>query len=114
MICQEFFITHSWFPSLAFPVKHTYITHMDERSFFFLQDVVVVHYPPEVMEKNQILVTARTSLRSMGIEGLHHTPCFKTLLQNLPNIILEQYQAEKVSFCCAPVILLCTNHSVVH
>ena len=68
-----------------------------ELDCFFFQDIVVIHYPPEVMEKNQILATARTSLRSMGIEGLHQTPCFKTLLQNLPNIILEQYQTEKVS-----------------
>ena len=60
------------------------------------KDIIVVHYPPDVMEKNQILARARTSLRSMGIEGLHQTPCFKTWLQNLPNIILEQYQAEKV------------------
>ena len=62
------------------------------------QDVIVVHYPPEVMERNQVLATARTSLRNMGIEGLHQTPCFKTLLQNLPLILLEQYQAEKVGF----------------
>ena len=75
-----------------------YADHGLATCFNRTKDVIVVHYPPDVMEKNQVLARARTSLRNMRIEGLHQTPCFKTLLQNLPNILLEQYQVEKVSF----------------
>ena len=79
-----------------------YADHGLAACFNRTKDVIVVHYPPDVLERNQVLATARTSLRSMGIEGLHQTPCFKTLLQNLPNILLEQYQAEKVGSVCLP------------
>ncbi|KAK3583560.1 hypothetical protein CHS0354_026149 [Potamilus streckersoni] len=60
------------------------------------KDVIVLHYSPEMQNKNQVLATARRSLNSMGIIGLEHAPCFRALLQQMPTILQEQYMYEKV------------------
>lgn len=61
----------------------------------FLQDVVLLSYPQDVHLKQQALCTARASLRTWGL-NLLQAPCFKTFLQSLPSLVLEQYLCEKV------------------
>lgn len=58
------------------------------------KDVILIHYPQEVHLKQQALATSRNSLHHQGL-NLLQVPCFKTFLQSLPSLVLEQYQYEK-------------------
>jgi len=59
------------------------------------QDVVLVEYPEESRAGQQGVATARARLLAGGI-NLLHTPCLNTLLANLPSILQQQYNYEKV------------------
>jgi len=58
---------------------------------------VILHYSTELFLKNRTLAVARMSLKRQGIMGLNHAPCIQGLLQQLPNMLQDQYTYEKVS-----------------
>ncbi|XP_050402259.2 probable E3 ubiquitin-protein ligase HERC1 [Patella vulgata] len=59
------------------------------------KDMTIIHYSPESCNKNRVVSVARKSLKSRGLVGLHQAPCFRGLLQRLPNMLQEQYLYEK-------------------
>lgn len=63
---------------------------------FFLQDVVLVNYSPDMFFKNRAMAIARKHLKQQGIVGLHQAPCFRGLLQRLPTMLQDQFSHEKV------------------
>ena len=63
---------------------------------FFLQDVILVNYSPDMFFKNRALAIARKHLKQKGISGLHQAPCFRGLLQRLPTMLQDQFSHEKV------------------
>ena len=63
---------------------------------FFLQDVMLVHYSPDLFFKNRAMAVARKHLKQQGIVGLHQAPCFRGLLQRLPAMLQDQFSHEKV------------------
>ncbi|ESP05641.1 hypothetical protein LOTGIDRAFT_181433 [Lottia gigantea] len=60
------------------------------------KDLTIIHFSPENYNRNNRIVSvARKSLKSRGLVGLHQAPCFRGLLQRLPDLLQEQYQHEK-------------------
>ncbi|XP_052792637.1 probable E3 ubiquitin-protein ligase HERC1 isoform X2 [Mya arenaria] len=58
------------------------------------KDVVLVSYPEDIRMRQQVSATARTHLQTGGI-NLIHAPCLKTLLNNIPQLLQQQYTYEK-------------------
>ncbi|KAL0271708.1 UNVERIFIED_CONTAM: hypothetical protein PYX00_008714 [Menopon gallinae] len=70
------------------------------------KDVLITHYTNTTYSKNRVLGATRCALMKQGIIGLHNAPCFRTLLQLLPTILLQQYNYEKS--------LLATGDQLMH
>ncbi|XP_077870271.1 putative E3 ubiquitin-protein ligase HERC1 [Saccoglossus kowalevskii] len=64
------------------------------------KDVTMVNYSNDWYNRNKVLITARSALKSQGIYGLNQAPCLKALLEKLPIILQEQYIYEKSHVLC--------------
>ena len=64
--------------------------------YCYLQNVVILHYLPDLLHKHRALATARKALVQQGVVALSQGQCLISLLQQLPTLLQEQYQYEKV------------------
>ncbi|XP_070543560.1 probable E3 ubiquitin-protein ligase HERC1 isoform X2 [Ptychodera flava] len=64
------------------------------------KDVTVINYSNDWYNRNKVLITARSALKSQGITGLHQAPCLRVFLERLPIILQEQYTYEKTYVLC--------------
>ncbi|XP_021344923.1 probable E3 ubiquitin-protein ligase HERC1, partial [Mizuhopecten yessoensis] len=69
-------------------------------------DVVILHYNAELHQKTRCVAMARKKLKQQGIVGLNQAPCLQGLLQQLPNMLQDQYLSEK------PMVV--SGHQLVH
>ena len=62
------------------------------------QDVVILHYTSDMLEKSRALSVCRRSLKQQGVWGLAQAPFLLSLLEKLPTLLQDQYLYEKVNY----------------